>query len=150
MKYTSATKKNLEKIVALVYLALVVYITLIMGRSYGKTSLTHKISLVPLETKMYFFERFTLLPRNHKETVIKEIMGNFFLFMPFSWSLQSIRGRKIKALHTLIYIIVTVFIIESIQYFFNIGTFDIDDFILNISGGIAGIFIFKYYKKLKR
>lgn len=150
MKYTSATKRNFEKIVALVYLALVVYITLIMGRIYGRTSLAHKISLVPLETKMYFFERFALLPRNHKGTVIKEIIGNFFLFMPFSWSLQSLKGKETKWLYTLIYIIVTVFIIESIQYFFNVGTFDIDDFILNISGGIAGIFIFKYYKKLKR
>lgn len=150
MKHMSAANKIIVKIVALIYLALVVYITLVMGRTYGRTSSAHKISLVPLETKIYFFERFAFLRLNQKEFIIREIAGNFFLFMPFSWSLQSLRGRKIKTLHTLVYIIVTVFIIESIQYFFNIGTFDIDDFILNISGGIAGIFIFKYYKKLKR
>jgi glycopeptide antibiotics resistance protein len=150
MKYTGAAKSIFDKIVALVYLSLVVYITLIMGRTYGRTSSVHKISLIPLNTKIHYLERFFLLPRNQKEFLIKEMVGNFFLFVPFSWSLQSLRGKKIKELNTFIYIVITVSTIESIQYFFNVGTFDIDDFILNISGGIIGVFIFRYYKKLKR
>ena len=77
------------------------------------------------------------------DTVVKNLLGNLLLFFPMGLALpclfKGMRSFK-KILLTLFLIVLCV---ELIQLFLRFGSFDIDDFILNILGGLAAFGIWK-------
>ena len=77
----------------------------------------------------------------------KNVLGNVLLFVPFGYFVNSILKNK-KVVVGIFITLITSLSIEIIQM--NIGrSFDIDDIILNICGGILGYFIYKIKEKLK-
>lgn len=62
------------------------------------------------------------------------IIGNFLMLTPLAILLPLINNRFMKIRYFLSSIIFFSFSIELIQYIIEIGSFDIDDLILNISG----------------
>lgn len=139
--------KKIIKFMAFLYLAALFYITLMMSDRYGTMFDQNNINLVPLSRKWYYFSHFSTLYDNEKFFIIREIIGNVLLFMPFSWALHIVLNKDFKKTAITGISILSVFMVESIQYFFHIGTFDVDDLILNISGALVGIFIFDALKK---
>ncbi|KGO87451.1 hypothetical protein Q765_07230 [Flavobacterium rivuli WB 3.3-2 = DSM 21788] len=107
----------------------------------------HNINLIPFSNKWIYFSNFFTLQTNAKLFVIKETIGNFFLLMPFAWSYCVFFG-KIKQPTMVVLIVFLALTIENLQYWLHIGTFDIDDIILNIAGGLFGAFLF--YRMHKR
>lgn len=148
MKYTSATATVFLKTMALVYFVALISVTLIYGKRYENHFDDNNINLVPLRSKQFYLDNFQTLLPIQKEFLIIEITGNLLLFLPFSWAFYALSRKKVKAVAVGVIIILLVFAIESFQYIFHIGTFDIDDLILNISGGFVGIFVFKVFKKV--
>ncbi len=69
------------------------------------------------------------------------IIGNFFMLTPLSILLPMINQKFKKTKVFFLSIISLCFFIESVQYITGLGSFDIDDFILNISGAML-IYIF--------
>ncbi len=77
----------------------------------------------------------------------KNVLGNVLLFVPFGYFVSSILKTKKIYITTLITFITSISI-EIIQM--NIGrSFDIDDIMLNLCGGILGYLIYKLIKKLE-
>lgn len=71
---------------------------------------------------------------------IKNIVGNIILFIPFGFFVAHLMKSK-KLYPTLVVSMITSIVIEYTQL--KIGrTFDIDDIILNISGGFLGYLIY--------
>jgi glycopeptide antibiotics resistance protein len=76
---------------------------------------------------------------------IRNILGNIVLFIPFSYIFTDIIYmicKKTNFFICTIYVMLTSLSIEAIQYFIG-RSFDIDDIILNFTGGIIGYIIFK-------
>lgn len=62
------------------------------------------------------------------------IFGNFIAFMPFSFFLPKLFKKENNIKIFIITMIIIVSIIELTQFLTLSGTFDVDDYILNISG----------------
>lgn len=78
-----------------------------------------------------------------KNIVIRNIGVNILLFVPMGIALPILFNNFKKLWQvTLICFFVTA-LAETIQYIFNLGSFDIDDIILNTFGGIIGYAVFK-------
>ena len=69
------------------------------------------------------------------------------MFLPFSFAFYVISGRKTPTLTIIIIILVSTTVVETAQYIFNIGVFDVDDIMLNFIGGTAGLFLFNLWHK---
>ncbi len=72
------------------------------------------------------------------------IIGNFLMLTPLSILLPMIHEKFKKTNIFLISITILCLFIESIQYITGLGSFDIDDFILNISGAIILFLLTKF------
>lgn len=64
------------------------------------------------------------------------IVGNFLMLTPLSVLLPLISDKFKKISKFIISILILTLSIELIQFIINIGSFDIDDFILNVSGAV--------------
>ena len=80
---------------------------------------------------------------------IYNIIGNFLMLTPLSLLLPLINNKFKKISKFTIIISVLGLSIELIQYVTNIGSFDIDDFILNLTGAIV-FYILIYKTKLEK
>lgn len=66
------------------------------------------------------------------------IIGNIFIMMPLGLLLPNVSERMKRPLYFLFFTIGCVLCIELLQLFGTVGTFDIDDIILNIVGALIG------------
>ncbi len=84
-----------------------------------------------------------------KSLILNNILGNIAVFIPYGLYLQVLLKNKAFG-KSLLAVIITSVSIELIQFIFVIGAADIDDFILNVCGGIIGILGYKVLRKLFR
>ena len=69
------------------------------------------------------------------------IIGNIFIMVPFGLFLPNVSEKMNRLRYFLLFTIGGILLIEMLQLFGTIGTFDIDDIILNVIGALLG---FKY------
>ena len=68
------------------------------------------------------------------------VVGNVLIFIPFGFILPNI-------FKTFLITVLFVFIIECIQFALNVGSFDVDDILLNTIGSLIGHIIFLILRK---
>ena len=91
------------------------------------------LNLVPLKTvKGYLkaYENQVINPR----IVVENIVGNLVLFFPMGLILPTLITRFRNGILFASFMILVLFMVESIQLFTGTGAFDIDDIILNFIG----------------
>ena len=71
-------------------------------------------------------------------------IANILSFFPLGFLLPIVFW-KAKGLHCLLGVFATSLIFEVVQLITNFGSFDVDDIILNLMGGIIGFLIFKAF-----
>ncbi|MDK2964996.1 MULTISPECIES: VanZ family protein [Lacrimispora] len=79
---------------------------------------------------------------------LKNIIGNIILFIPLGFLVPLVYINAQRFYKTFIIIFLSVLLIESFQLFTMLGVFDIDDIILNCTGGIIGYFLFYILKRM--
>ena len=79
--------------------------------------------------------------------ILINICGNFLIFMPFEFFLIELFGVKSAKKNLLICIAITVGI-ESLQYIFKVGMFDVDDMILSVVGMMVFYFLYRKVRNL--
>lgn len=80
---------------------------------------------------------------------VQNIVGNFVPFIPFGALLpSSIKFFRSFLKATLFYIGFSL-MIEVAQFFTSLGTFDVDDLLLNTLGAIVGFLIYKLGHRLR-
>lgn len=118
-----------------------------------KLYLKHSANFQPFKTIMNYINNIGNI-NNH--IIITNILGNIVAFMPFGVFLPlALRFKGI--LKIMIHSFFLSFFIETVQLTFRVGSFDIDDIILNTFGGLLGYifyllatkFIHSYNKKKK-
>lgn len=147
--------KKFEKVIFVIYLML--FILFIMLKFDGSFHYLYNIRYSIMENKKYGLANISLIPlktiKNYLKVLpefyaIKNLLGNIIPFIPFGYFIPIYIYKYKKSFFCVIFSFILLCItIETIQYIFSIGFFDIDDIILNLIGLILGYLIFKIIKK---
>ena len=117
--------------------------------SYFSEEHMSMINIVPFKTIFGYFQRLM----NHTintDIVVRNLFVNLVLFLPIGMAVPVLFEKKInKFWKFLLFIVITTFAIEIIQFLTMRGTADIDDIILNSLGGCIGYGIIQI-KPIKR
>ncbi|SHJ44798.1 Glycopeptide antibiotics resistance protein [Dethiosulfatibacter aminovorans DSM 17477] len=112
--------------------------------------LKHSANFRPFKTIMNYIDNIGNLPAY---IIVTNILGNIAAFIPFGIFLPLALGFKgigNAMLHSFLFSL----FIETMQMLLRVGSFDVDDIILNTLGGLLGYGIYllssRYYSKLFR
>lgn len=147
MKNTTKHQK-ISWVFFLLYLALLVYF-LFFAESFGRTDPSrfgYAYNLVPFKEIMRFWiyrEKLGMY------TVILNIAGNIAAFMPFGFFLPIISRKSRKWYNTTAIGFCFSFFVETIQLVFRVGSFDVDDIILNTTGAVFGYLLYQIVQKTR-
>ncbi|WHX24574.1 VanZ family protein [Virgibacillus halodenitrificans] len=140
--------KVILKISFIFYLVALVILLFIGNRGYLYTDLTlleymkTSSNFVPFKTINTYFTAIIDNSMN-RSIPIKNLVGNLFMFLPMGIYLPFLI-KKIAGLGRFVLsMIVLLLFIEVIQLVTRRGSFDIDDFILNMIGALIGFAIWK-------
>jgi len=131
----------LVKVASCIYFLLLAYVTLfsarreLKDRSFRGNANFNLFSKVPL---------YSSLDEAGKFYFIQDILGNLILFLPFVMAVNFLIATKWSNKRLLFLMLLTIFFIESLQFVLDIGVFDVDDIVLNFTGGVAGMFLFNF------
>ncbi len=133
-------KKNISLYIVL-YIILLISITMVIGRmdvnfNIKNLQYLNTQSLIPFRSIKSYMSSNVLL-----RTQLYNLLGNCVMFIPLSFLLMLKYKKKDKLFHQIKIIFPCVLIIEFLQLLTNIGSFDIDDVILNIFGSLCFTFI---------
>lgn len=152
-KCTNIEKRNriLHKCVAAFFIVYVIGVCFIVFRDismedvkscasleYYKMQLTYSTNFIPFHV---FTER-----GNYSMSIsyYVQLFGNLVLFLPYGLVLptlwKKIRGTKLFLAVT----ILGLFLVETIQFVFMCGSWDIDDILLNLFGALLGFGVYKW------
>ncbi len=138
----------------ILYILLLVTLTL-FDAMWGRNGLTfinwfseefvyfvkHSVNFIPFKTIIEFIKEFNSMYSSR--TILLNLFGNFIALMPMAFFLPLLFKKESKFKNYLITIILIVLGIELTQLLTASGRFDIDDFILNVSGATLMYFILK-------
>ncbi|WP_336785563.1 VanZ family protein [Paenibacillus sp. MMO-177] len=139
------TTVRLTKPVHAIILILFIFYSLIMikllfirGSSYRWPDYNYNI--VPFHTiKSLIYHRHAY----NTDAWVKNLFGNIVLFIPLGVCLPILSRRLFRAVRCLAAIILLLFLVEIIQLVTKVGSFDIDDIILNAIGAGIGLAFIK-------
>ncbi|MDQ0897563.1 MULTISPECIES: VanZ family protein [unclassified Paenibacillus] len=98
-------------------------------------------NFIPLKT----ISDTVLSPSSHE---VINLVGNILAFMPYGIFLLLLsKSKTISLIGVFIQSLGMSILLECLQVFFSIGNFDVDDLILNTSGGLLGYCVFRLYGK---
>lgn len=97
------------------------------------------VNLIPFHTiSNYLFGGFDV----SWSVASSNVFGNILIFIPLGIYLYILK-KNMKLSTSLLWIFLTSLSAEMIQYILGVGSSDIDDIILNFSGGAIGILLYK-------
>lgn len=144
-----------RKILFVIYFLNLIYV-LFLDPGFGRHILdsystleeymSYNVNLDPFETIRLFIDGYnnnvvTL------ETLLRNLLGNFVVFMPLAYFLPTLFKTQKKWILFIITIVLVVFSVEVMQVVLMSGSGDIDDFILNVSGCVFMYALLKCFHK---
>ena len=113
-----------------------------MGRTYSERE--YHYNLIPFHEIKRFIYYYEVLGM---EAVVLNLAGNVVAFMPFGFFLPVFAERCRTFFNTLLYSFELSMLVELIQLITKVGSFDVDDIILNTLGGALGYITYKIVRK---
>ena len=107
-----------------------------LGRASTETEYRYNLTLFR-EIKRFIEYRHVL----GYQAVFLNVVGNVIAFMPFGFLLPPLMNYKTNWVVTTIWAFLFSLFVETIQLFFRLGSFDVDDMLLNTVGGLLGYII---------
>lgn len=128
--------KLLLEVCFLLYLVLLMYF-LFFGDRYGRTGYRqeYQYNLVPFQEIKRFIRYREILGL---ESFLLNIVGNIVAFSPFGFMLPILNSKKRGILYVTLVSLEFSLFIELMQLITKVGSYDVDDMILNTLGGILG------------
>lgn len=83
------------------------------------------------------------------QSFLLNIVGNIVGFMPLGFFLPIISRRSRRWFNTVLLSFTFSLSIETVQLIFKVGSFDVDDMILNTLGGILGYILYKIVQHIR-
>ncbi|WP_405156517.1 VanZ family protein [Paenibacillus sp. FSL K6-0108] len=129
---------------AVLYMLIMGNLLFVSGRTPG---VNYQYNLVPLETiKPLLFEK----NRYHTEAWVKNLFGNIVLFIPLGVWIPWLFRRFQRFLPFTGIVVLLLFAVEVTQLISRVGSFDVDDIILNTVGAWIGYIGFALFIFLQR
>ena len=135
------------KVLFLLYVAFLIYF-LFLAEWYGRTGIS--------EEYRYNLELFREIKRfiTYREqlgafAVFANLAGNIIIFVPYGFFI-SVAGRSRGFFKTLFFSMSLSLCVEIIQLFTRVGSFDVDDILLNTTGGVVGYIVFLICNGVRR
>lgn len=132
-------KKSLYVVLFAAYLILLFYFLFFsegLGRASTEAEYRYNLTLFR-EIKRFIEYRHVL----GYQAVFLNVAGNVIAFMPFGFLLPPLMNYKTNWFVTTIWAFLFSLFVETIQLFFRLGSFDVDDMLLNTIGGLLGYII---------
>ena len=129
-------RQKLGWVLFLMYLCLLAYF-MFFSESFGRTDTDrgYAYNLVPLKEITRYFRYYRTLGM---PLFLINIVGNMVAFMPFGFFLPMIWKRTDHWYTTTILSFVMSLCVETVQLVSRVGSFDVDDLLLNTVGGLLG------------
>lgn len=123
---------------------IITLIKLLFWRYHMYSNNVYLYNLVPFKTITTYIKNY-----NHYnfKTWFDNLFGNILLMIPLGFILPYFFKKLKNTTKIILTIVFIISILEITQFGLHLGSFDIDDIILNTLGGITGIFIFRIIKK---
>ncbi len=99
-------------------------------------------NLIPFRSMSAQIERIT------QWWALKNLLGNIIPFIPFGFLLPVTYKKFSSAISVFVIGLVSILVIEIFQFFTKLGSFDVDDIILNMTGIVCGYVIFLVTNRL--
>lgn len=135
------------KVLFLLYVGFLIYF-LFVAEWYGRTEIA--------EDYRYNLELFKEIRRfiTYREqlgtfTVFANLLGNIFIFVPYGFFI-SIASRSRGFFKTFFSSMGLSLCVEIVQLFTRVGSFDVDDILLNTAGGVLGYILFAICNRIRR
>lgn len=146
-------KKNsitaaVDWVVFLVYLVFLTYFLFfaeLMGRTQGQDGYSY--NLVLFKEIKRFIKYYHLLGL---KAVFLNLAGNVIGFMPFGFMLPRISTRARYWYLTLLLSFTFSLMVETVQLIWHVGSFDVDDLLLNTIGGVLGYVAYQIFSRKKK
>ena len=149
-------KKLLTSVILFFYCVLLfsaLFLRLGQGILTNLSSLSERITdsanLIPFKTIDNFLKAYKLGNIGLKP-MIANLLGNILLFVPMGVILPAVFVRCKKHLFCFFTFIITIVLVEAIQFITGVGRLDVDDFILNLAGAFFGRLLYDIYVLIKR
>lgn len=146
-------KINLHLLCLIYFLVIIWFLFFFNGEQNRLVYFSERhFSIIPFKTTLEYIFQIIDEPNflTYKIDLIRDVGGNLFLLFP--WGILG--PTLFKDLDTAYKLAFSAFLIsllaEVIQFLFNIGVFDIDDLIFNISGAILGYVFLKFLRSLNK
>lgn len=131
-------------IMAILYSCIVLYVVVGGDRSIYRNNMA-SINLIPFKTIGEYINAYFNNSMN-KDIILSNVIGNIAIFAPYGIFFPFIFKNYRNWGNFIITIIALLIGVEVIQLMFNLGSFDIDDLILNMIGVIVTYSIFRNKK----
>lgn len=136
MSITKRNRYSTPILIGFFLLYLYLILSLVFFDRLGSSTSWHGVNLVPLESIVTYLQTTTV----SKTIVFENLFGNLLLFVPLGIFLREFNWFKKWPLR-LALILLLSFSIESLQYWTQLGSFDVDDILLNTVGGALGLIL---------
>ncbi|NUU76560.1 VanZ family protein [Paenibacillus xylanilyticus] len=129
----------LVAVLAIAYMLIMGNLLFIQGRTSGER---YQYNLIPLETiKPLLLER----DRYNAETWVKNLFGNIVLFIPLGIWIPWLFRKCRTGLRFTLTVTLLLLAVELTQLVTRVGSFDVDDIILNTVGAWIGYAAFRLF-----
>lgn len=137
----------LGKILFILYIIFIVYF-LLFSDLYGRTGVReeYQYNLVLFKEIRRFWQYREQLGMY---AMFTNLFGNVLIFMPFGFFMP-MASRYRSFFSTLFYSFGLSFCVETFQLLTKVGSFDVDDLLLNTIGGVVGYIIFVMCAAIRR
>lgn len=130
-----------------IYIGILAYVCF-FSEAYGRTSMdTYHYNLVPFKEIMRFY--------TYREYVgfwafLLNLFGNVLAFAPFGFMVPILSRANRRFINVAWLTFILSLTVELLQLMLKVGSFDVDDLILNTIGGMMGYFAFYVLNHLRR
>lgn len=128
---------------SVLYFIILIYIVFFTKRRYTKINYRCKFNLIPFKQKYSTIQQLNLQNIHIQKDFLINLTGNILMFIPFFFAINTLFNKEFSNRKIISLTIISTLSIELFQFIFNIGVADIDDVILNITGGVIGILLNK-------
>ena len=128
------------KVLLVLYLACLIYF-MFFSESYGRTEFhaEYRYNLVLFQEIRRFLRYRDILGL---PAVLINVVGKVVVFIPYGCGLPLLFERLQSFFRVLILSFTTSLLAETMQLIFRVGSFDVDDLLLNTIGGCIGYLVF--------
>lgn len=140
-------RQKLGWVLFLMYLCLLAYF-MFFSESFGRTDTDrgYAYNLVPLKEITRYFRYYRTLGM---PLFLINIVGNMVAFMPFGFFLPIISRGSRKWYNTVSFGLIFSLILETLQLIFKVGSFDVDDMLLNTVGAGLGFLVYRTVQRTR-